>query len=76
MSRSRRTLPIRPDAIPASLLALATVAALTLVGADAGVRALMATGLSKNAAGTGVTLAAVVAALAVLLRLTRAVSSR
>jgi len=76
MSSSRRTVPIRLDAVPTSLLALVTVAALTLAGADAGVRTLMAAGLSKNAAGTGVTLVAVVAALTVLLRLTRAVSIR
>lgn len=76
MSSSRRTLPIRPDAIPASLLALATVAALTLAGADVGVRALMAAGLSKNAAGTGITLVAIVVGLTALLRLTRAVSTR
>jgi|GEM_PF-4215345 len=76
MSSSRRTLPIRSDATPASLLALATVAALPIVGADAGVRALMAAGLSKNAAGTGITLVAVVVGLAALMRLTRAVSIR
>ncbi|GAA0660919.1 hypothetical protein ACFQDG_15095 [Natronoarchaeum mannanilyticum] len=76
MSSSRRTLPIRPDAIPTSLLALATVAALTLTGADVGVRALMAAGLSKNAAGTGTMLVAIVVGLAVLMRLTRAVSTR
>jgi len=76
MSSSRRTPPIRLDAIPASLLGAAAVTALLLAGADAGVRALMLAGLSKNAAGTGVMLVAVVAGLTVLLRLTRAVATR
>ncbi|WP_256392448.1 hypothetical protein [Natronoarchaeum rubrum] len=75
MSSSRRTLPIRPGAIPASLLALATIATLTLAGADVGVRTLMAAGLSKNAAGTGITLVAVVVGLTALLRLRRAATT-
>jgi len=74
MSSSQRTLPIRLDSASTSLLALTAVAALLFAGADASVRALMIAGLSENAAGTGVTLVAIVAGLTALLRLARAVA--
>jgi len=76
MSSSQRTLPIRPDEVPASLLAPAAVAGLTIAGADAGIYALMTAGLSKNAAGTGVMLVAVVAGLTAALQFARVVSTR
>ncbi|SNZ13323.1 hypothetical protein SAMN06269185_2118 [Natronoarchaeum philippinense] len=70
MSSSQRA--VHREAVAASLFALTAV---VLAGVDVGVHALMAAGLTENAAGTGITLVATVAGLTALLRIHRVLTA-